>query len=205
VASIFKLSNQSVATGLQAHYDDMLAGNATFIPFTPSGAFDSIATVNGTGSSATITFSSIPQTYTHLQIRYIAKETGSGTGSDNFYIRCNGDNGTQNNYSYHYIYGYNSAVGTTGHGTYSEANLYVTGGGGDTGMGAGVIDIFDYSNTNKYKTFRGLTGNENNNQYSALQFASGLYQQTTAISSLSLSPMTGNWATTTTFALYGIK
>jgi hypothetical protein len=37
--------------------------------FAPSGAYDSIATVSGTGSSGTISFTSIPSTYTHLQIR----------------------------------------------------------------------------------------------------------------------------------------
>ena len=41
-------------------------------PVTPS-SFESIATVSGTGSSGTITFSSIPATYKHLQIRYIGK------------------------------------------------------------------------------------------------------------------------------------
>ena len=51
--------------------------------FAPSGAYDSIATASGTGSSATISFTSIPSTYTHLQIRGIWNTTtGSAFGSE---------------------------------------------------------------------------------------------------------------------------
>ena len=50
------------------------------------GNFYSIATVLGNGSSSTITFSSIPSTYTHLQLRISTVTSSSGTG---FVIRMN--------------------------------------------------------------------------------------------------------------------
>jgi hypothetical protein len=44
------------------------------------GDFESIATVTvGGGGAATVEFTSIPATYTHLQLRYIAQKTSNGS------------------------------------------------------------------------------------------------------------------------------
>jgi hypothetical protein len=108
--------------------------------FAPSGAYDSIATVNASGSSGTITFSSIPSTYTHLQIRAIAR-TGRGVVGDTLRMTFNGDSGS--NYVYHALYGDGASPsafsGTSlayapvmyAAGTSAAANI----------MGVGVIDM----------------------------------------------------------------
>ncbi len=56
-------------------YKSMLVGNATFF----AGSYESIATVTSTGSSGNLVFSSIPGTYTHLQIRGILRTNDTGT------------------------------------------------------------------------------------------------------------------------------
>jgi hypothetical protein len=73
----------------------LLAGNAAFIPT----AYESIATVTvGSGGIADFTFTSIPSTYTHLQIRayWGFTDTGNNTWLN---TRFNSDSGT--NYAYH--------------------------------------------------------------------------------------------------------
>ena len=78
-------------------YNDFLGANSAYIP----SSYESIASATGTGSSKTITFSSIPSTYASLQIRI----NGFTSSSDNWNIRINGDSGT--NYTTHYIVGCN--------------------------------------------------------------------------------------------------
>lgn len=70
-----------------------------------SGAYASIATntVGGAGA-ASITFSSIPATYTHLQIRL----TALTTVADNILVRYNSDTGA--NYAFHWLYGNGSSA-----------------------------------------------------------------------------------------------
>ena len=73
---VYKLSAAGGITTPRTNYSSFLAGNAAFVP----GAYESIAsTTVGSGGVSTITFSSIPDTYKHLQIRYTARVTGSTT------------------------------------------------------------------------------------------------------------------------------
>jgi hypothetical protein len=80
----------------------------------PAGAFESIATAVGTGSNTTITFSSIPATFKHLQVRMLAKDTHNGGGALVRYtpLVINGDTGA--NYTRHNINGDGSAVTVQG-------------------------------------------------------------------------------------------
>jgi hypothetical protein len=157
----------------------------------------------GSAGAADVTFSSIPSTYTHLQIRAIARSTTSTT-SEQCYIQFNTDTGS--NYSLHYIYG----DGTTAYsgGGSSQAQMYalrMTGATASSSIfGTGVVDILDYKNTNKYKTLRTLSG-EDRNGNGFLFYQSGLWQSTSAITSIKLYPSANNFAQYSSFALYGIK
>jgi predicted patatin/cPLA2 family phospholipase len=80
-------------------------------------------------------------------------------------------------------------------------------GGGMTAstFGAGVIDILDYADTNKFKTTRTLNG-VSSNASSAIDYiflVSGLWRSTSAITSITLTG--NNFAQYSHFALYGIK
>lgn len=164
-------------------------------------SYESIATGYGTGSSGTVSFTSIPSTYKHLQIR-VAMLTTTGGGSPA--IRFNSDTGS--NYFNHFLYG----TGTTAvaGANPSTANLYYGGannGTTTTSPYVAVIDILDYQNTNKYKTVRVLSGFDSNAAAGQeVGLYSGAWANTAAISSIDLY-INKNYTTDTVFALYGIK
>lgn len=168
-----------------------------------ANSFFSIATTTLSSGQTTVTFSSIPQDYTHLQIRAIGR-LGEATTDNNIYMQFNGD--TASNYSYHYILGSGSSVGAGGVATQSNVlALRTTGASSSANMfGVGIIDILDYNNTNKFKTVRSLTGHDQNGS-GFLFFESGNWRSTAAITSLTFSVGVSNIATGSSFALYGVK
>jgi hypothetical protein len=176
------------------------------------GSFESIATATGTGSSATITFSSIPSTYQHLQIRFIAKNSinQNWANASRLFIRFNSDTGT--NYAWHKLAGDGSTAAATGDSsnTSIRTDFCVAGNGsGITNIhGVGVIDIHDYAVTTKNKTIRTFTGSDANNlsYYPAIGLTSGLWMNTNAITSISLiDEASSNFLSSSVFSLYGIK
>ena len=168
-----------------------------------TGNYYSIATATVTsGGATTITFSSIPSTYTHLQIRGFSKDsrTNANTG---FTMQINSDSGT--NYSNHQV----SGDGTTaaGYGLANDTSIGIgnsAGGSNANIFGAQIVDVLDYANTNKYKTIRTLGGHDENGS-GYLGLFSGNWRNTTAITSLTILPLVANFAQYTSFALYGVK
>jgi hypothetical protein len=172
----------------------------------PSGAYDSIATTTvGAGGVADITFTSIPSTYTHLQIRFLAQCSNSATATDNLAFRFNSDTG--GNYTRHYMEG-NGSSATAGANT-GVTQVYATcaqtSPSYPSAFGGGVLDILDYTNTNKYTTTRALSGVDFNISGGAVQFTSGLWLNTAAITSINIRALAGNLTQYSQFALYGIK
>ena len=174
--------------------------------FSLPSSFESIASATGTGSSGLITFSSIPSTYSHLQIRGIFRS--SETTGTNIYINLiNNDSGS--NYTAHRIQGDGSS--RTSAGAANQPDIFAgraPGTGTTTGtMGAIILDIHDYASTTKLKTLRMLSGQNSNDTYAGLiSLRSGLWRNTNAINSISFDLGAGvNFSTSTTFALYGIK
>lgn len=165
------------------------------------GSFESIATVNGTGSANTLTFSSIPSTYQHLQIRGIGL-----SAADFMQIRINGDSGT--NYTRHQLVATGTTVaagGTTATDSYRFANLGSGGGMDSTYPNVFILDLHDYTSTSRYKTFRGFSGVDTNGG-GTVNLTSSLWLNTNAVTSLTISNINGNnFSSTTRFALYGIK
>lgn len=170
-------------------------------------SYESIATVTvGSGGSSSITFSSIPSTYQHLQIRGITRCSEASQNQIGLYGTFNSD--TASNYSFHGIDGSGSAVtafnfsGTAMRFGQSLGNNHTSG-----IFGAFVVDILDYANTNKYKTIRSLAGDDTNNtgaEVGAMQFLSGSWRSTSAVTSINMTASTG-FVQYSSFALYGIK
>lgn len=164
--------------------------------FAPSGAYDSIATTTvGAGGASSITFSSIPQTYTHLQLRMLTIGNGSTTASG--FMAINGDS-TTSNYRTHYVYGNGSTAAASTNGT----NYVPFAMGTSSAPGAEILDILDYTNTNKNKVIRSLSGVDANGS-GQVSLVSILWSNTSAINSISLSFTTIQQYSS--FALYGIK
>ena len=130
----------------------------------PSGAYDSIATTTvGAGGTSSISFTSIPQGYTHLQIRAFGHTNRStGAGGDGTRFNFNSDTGA--NYTGHSIEANGSTVIGFAEGTsQTKYAIYgLTGATGATTFGTFIVDILDYSNTNKYKTALALNGFDKN-------------------------------------------
>ena len=168
------------------------------------GSFEAIGTVTLAASQSSITFSNIPQTYSHLQIR----SNLAINASDNIQMRINGDSAS--NYSWHYVFGNGNATSAS-NGT-SATRIVGTYALTATNVFAGVIwDILDYTNTSKYKTTRLLTGIDTNGSgnaglYSGLWFKAGSGVTSDAITSLSLSVYSGGtFNANSSFSLYGVK
>ena len=171
-----------------------MAGNTLIYP----GSYESIATTTLTTATASITFSSIPATYTHLQIRGIAQKS---TNSDNTHIVLNGDTGS--NYATHYLIGNGSTASAGAEASTTRAYIDVLT-QSSTSFSASITDILDYTNTNKYKTIRTLAGIDLNGTGN-VWLASGLWMSSSAVTSITLRPTAAqNFATYTSFALYGI-
>lgn len=179
-------------------------GNESYDPT----AFYLIQRITPSTSASTIEFTSIPSTYKHLQIRYTAKDTyASGTASfSTANVRFNSDSGS--NYTGHYFYGNGETVVSGGDTSASYLpRIYGSVYGSISSFATGIIDIFDYANTSKYKTVSGLFGVDFNNgttNYGML-YGSGLYMSTSAVSSILFYPANTAFAVGTNFAIYGIK
>lgn len=168
-------------------------------------SYESIATASG--GSGTITFSSIPSTFAHLQIRITARNTNGGSSEfGNIDMRFNNDSAA--NYSDHYLYA-NGTTLTVGSNVTSRTLIGVTAnpcaGLLTNTFGVAVIDILDYANTNKYKTTRALAGGDFNGSGS-VQIMSGNWRSTSAINRIDLISYGGTtYNSNTKIALYGIK
>ena len=167
-------------------------------------AFESIATVTVGSSQSTITFSSIPATFKHLEIRHTARLTRAGNSSDGIAMNFNGD--TSTNYSNHYLRGDGSSVASANAWTNKIAIDDCAATTATAGiMGVGVWSILDYANTNKYKTARILDGSDQNGS-GGVQLVSGNWRNTDAITSIVFTNLYGTFFEQhTSFALYGIK
>lgn len=169
-----------------------------------TNSYESIATVTvGAGGQSSISFSSIPSTYKHLQIRSFGRATGVTTDA-NVLLQFNSD-ATAGNYPQHTMYGTGSSVGTG----YSpnDSTMAVSrqpGASSSASMfGVGISDVLDYTNTNKYKTVRSLCGHDQNGS-GILLFNSGLWKSTSAVTSITITTDTA-FAQYSQISLYGIK
>jgi hypothetical protein len=195
------MSISSVKTG--AIGDSLLAGNAFFQPT----SFESIATATGTGSSSSLTFSSIPSTYKHLQIRLLTR-ANSGSGN-NAVVGLQFNSDTSASYTRHQLRGDGSS--TSAFGNTGNTNAFVTSGSAGVGalanaMGVSIIDIQDYASTTANKTVRSFTGMDLNSVDGQILLTSSLWINTAAINAITvLHPSGQNFTTSTVASLYGIK
>jgi hypothetical protein len=174
----------------------------SFIPLTN---FDSIASFNLSTTTASVTFSDIPQIYKDLHLRVTARNSGSGTGTNIALImRFNGDSTI--NYSRFAIYGNGSTVSVSNTATDSRVlidNTLVGGGSAAGYFGGYIIDIHDYASTTIKKSVRSISGADNNtNRLTAIY--GNLWNDTSAISSIVITPESDSFASGCTFSLYGI-
>jgi hypothetical protein len=173
-------------------------GYGGLVTFGGGTSYESIATATVSSDTGSVTLSSIPSTYTHLQLRCFWGQTSA---TSTLKIQFNSD--TAANYSWHSLYG--SGASAAAGSSSSASNMVVTDfgpGGLTTSPGSAIVDILNYKDTNKYKTLRSLAGYDGNGS-GYIGIYSGSWRSTSAITSITLT-MT-SIKSGSVFALYGIK
>lgn len=198
---IYKMSNAG-GMATVTRYTDMLAGNTTWNPWEPQGAYDALATITvPSGGVADITFAAIPSTYKHLQVR--GSVLGSSLNQD-IIGQFNGITASSN-YSWHELRGVGSGTPSSS-GAANAAGFYVaTNALTTTFPTVFVMDVLDYASTSKNKTSRILQGKDANGSGTISLFSSLYYGTTNAITSIRMYPSAGNFNEYSQFTLYGVK
>jgi hypothetical protein len=159
----------------------------------PTQTYTPIARQVLASAQSTITFSSIPSTYTDLVL--VAQSNTSALLDA--WLRFNNDTAT--NYSDTRLYGTGSAAASDRRDTQTRI---IIGDNTTNGETVTVLNIMNYSNTTTFKTVLVRTG-----YASSILFANvGLWRKTPeAINRIDLLPSSGTYSTGSTFTLYGIK
>jgi len=159
-----------------------------------ASTYEKIATQTLGSATSTVTFSSIPSTYTDLVFVFNA----AGSSYVNSVIRFNGD--TSTNYSSTRLYANGTSVTSSRFNT--ETFAYI----GDlpTSISTTIVQVQNYANTTTFKTFLSRSSSGS----AAVDANVGLYRKTpiAAITSVDLIAASGATFTVgSTFTLYGIK
>jgi hypothetical protein len=202
-------SGQSLATTLAPRTRRSGTGqvNELWVGAAEQGDFETIASTVVSSPVASVTFSSIPADYKHLQVRILGRTTRANA-SATISLRFNGDTGAT--WSTHDFTGDGATASSGGGGsrTYDYVGVCLGTGSSATAdiFGAGITDILDYADTNKYKTIRTLTGKDVNGSTGSVALLSANWRDTDAITTILFTDSSfANLDTGTSIALYGIK
>jgi hypothetical protein len=165
---------------------------------------EAIATTYLEANATSVTFSSIPATYEHLQLRINAKTDYTHASQPSYgAIRFNGDTGS--NYSAHRMMGYDTT--TLGQAVTGNSEMYAGRWANAvlaTLFGGVVWDILDYANTNKNTTCLILSGI--GDEANLVSVDSGLWDDTAAVHTILIDQSGGsNFLRGSEFTLYGLN
>ena len=201
--AVSRLSQQSLQNAFPK-------GNTIWDGTTSTSAFDSLGSVLLSSAATTVTFSNIPATYTHLQLRFLAQTNRATIGRDSVKAYFNAD--TTAFYTSHGLQGDGTSTAAYSNGvsgTYMELG-YVSSSAASGFFGLCVIDILDYANPNKNTVCRSMSGANLNGSVGGyggnVGVNSGVWLKTTAVSSITLTPFVGTtFSAYSQFSLYGVK
>jgi hypothetical protein len=168
----------------------------------PAGStYSTIATTTLGSAQATVTFSSFSG-YTDL---ILISSTKAATSDQNLALQFNGDTGS--NYSITNLFGSGTVAGSSR--LTSQTNMlldnyaYMT----TALFKTTITHIQNYSNTTTFKTVLSRASNASSSPAAGVDGNVGLWRSTAAITSITLRGQQGtsNFATDSTFTLYGIS
>lgn len=167
------------------------------------GSYEWIANVGpGNNTSTSLTFSNIPTTYTHLQIRGNGQGQYGGSTYGAVGLRVNGD--TNNNYDRRAYVGNTPSSFTIQSNSWMQVGVSQLIGSAEDNVSIMIIDLFNYRNTTFKRLAKGWggiatpTGTE-------VSLGSGHWTGSVAITDVTLFQPNGNWEADASFSLYGIK
>jgi hypothetical protein len=181
-----------------------MAGNTLIYP----GSYESIQTVTvGAGGAASVTFSSIPQTYTHLQIRAVARDSRATSPVNSSTTILNSDTGS--NYAYHGLYADGSGAASANSAASQVNGILIqnaTSNSPENVFAVCITDILDYASTLKNKTIRSFTGCDNNGSGRIALWSSLWMNSAAGVTSITFTPVAAaTFSQYKSFALYGVN
>jgi hypothetical protein len=182
-----------------ANGDSPFSAASNTITTGTTNSFESIETITLSSAQPNVTFTNIPSTFKHLQIRAVM----TCTTINNMYVQVgNTTIDTAGNYSWHQLFGDGATPYSNGNGTASFA--YIGYNFNTSHPNPSIIDFVDYTSTTKTKTFKTIAGTESNGG-GFVQHWTGNWRSNSAINTIRITPGDGNFNTHTSFALYGIR
>lgn len=167
--------------------------------------YQSITQTTLGSNTASVTFSSIPSTYTHLELLVQARSTHTQP-ADFVLVRYNGDT-TAGNYAYASLWVNGTTIGNNNTSSSSFTGFSAISGDGNTSniFGISRFIIPEYKNTSVQKTgFASGNSASGSNTFAGITLNGLFWNSTAAISSITLSLNSGtNFITGSTFSLYG--
>ena len=170
------------------------------------GAIVPIASGVITGTASDLGLTNIPAIYQDLMIVITGRSTNASTEAG-VYVGFNGQYGGNTNYSFTQI----SASGTATASQRQSNQPFTAGDGAWAGTTAaagivstGIMHIFDYASTNKFKTYLLRSSSEINAAGGSIRQSVGIWRNTAAINQVYFTFATGA-AIGTTISIYGIK
>ena len=168
-------------------------------------SYQSISTATVTSAVAFVEFLAIPSTYVNLQIRFVGKTASSSVGSSATKIEYNSDTTTANYFS-NYLIAIGSNLKYANYAANPNYGTWVANNGGmsTNGFGFGVVDIYDYTNTNKYTSSLNNSGLADTS-YQQFHQSAAVWKNTALVTSMKITPLDGNWVVGSIISLYGLK
>jgi hypothetical protein len=167
-----------------------------------------ISTNTLSSSASSVTFSSIPTTFTDLKLTVSARSATAGALFGYSQLKFNGS--STSDYSGRNIYGISSTIGTSGYSAATNTDIN----GGHAGSSAGNLAnsftnteayIPNYNSSTTYKSYHAASVTPDNTTVNYFIAVLGLLRSNNAaITSLTITD-TGNFVTGSTFSLYGIS
>ena len=165
-----------------------------------ANTFVKIASVTvGAGGAATMSLTSIPNTYTDLVLKVSARTDSIGSGNGfAMYL-----NGSTSSYTRRSVYG-DGALTASNSGSTAAGGLI--NGTTETSNTFASTDIYipNYAGSNNKSTSHDSVS-ENNATFAYVLLSAGLWSDTSVVTSMTLTPNAGNFVRYTTATLYGIK
>jgi len=160
-----------------------------------------------TSSQVSVTFSSIPATYTDLVIRFSGRCDNAGVLGTDLRMRFNGD--TASNYSYRSLAANGTSATSSGGAnlTYGELITYGFESAGNTANTFASYEIYipSYTAAQSKQTSTFGVSEDNTTAGNDIDAISILYRSNSAISTILFYPTAGNFVSGSSFYLYGIS
>lgn len=169
-----------------------------------ANTYSLISSTTLASSAASVAFSSIPQIFTDLVLRVSARSTYVSAVQEQIWIRLNSSG---SGYSGRFLIGNGTAASSAPEDRtdYWYKGIYVPASGATTStFGSAEIYLPKYTGSDN-KVMSSFAVAETNATGAYLGVEAGLWSNTSAITSISMISGFGNWASGSTFYLYGIR